>query len=100
MQKLINKNALNRYFTVFFLPNHETKNILMNPLQEAILVTSPISGKLVRRRLGKKLVMAEDARSGAARSAKLAEHGMLTSKATSNLVNRPNWGMHRSHVRG
>ena len=72
----------------------------MNPLQEAILFTSPISGKLVRRGLGKKLVMAEDARSGAARSAKLAEHGVLTSKVISNLGNRPNWGMHQSRVRG
>ena len=72
----------------------------MNPLQEANLFTSPISGKLVRRRLGKKLVMAEDARSGAARSAKLAEPEVLISKATSNLGSRPNWGMHQSRVRG
>jgi hypothetical protein len=44
--------------------------------------------------------MAEDARSGAARSAKLADHGVLTFKATSNLGNSPNWGMHQSRVRG
>jgi hypothetical protein len=72
----------------------------MNPLQEAILFTSLISGKLVRRRLGKKMVMEEDARSGAARSAKVAEYGVLTSEIISNLGNRPNWGMHQSRVCG